>query len=131
MEYKEIINTILKTSTLLITIFSLIIIIAILIFVRKNKYKWLIWFYMPSMLTSLIFLSVGLFGNELILHLLEDKINEYQNFVAPFITNICLIFTIYGIVLLVLSILAFVIYQIFKKKEDACSNSKVNATFKS
>ena len=119
MEYKEIINTVLKTSTLLITIFSLIIIIAILIFVRKNKYKWLIWFYMPSMLTSLIFLTIGLFGNELILHLLEDKISEYQNFVAPFITNICSIFTIYGIVLLVLSILAFVIYQIFKKKEDA------------
>lgn len=117
MEYKEIINTILKPSTLLITIFSLIIIIAILIFVRKNKYKWLIWFYMPSMVTSLTFLSLGLFGNELILLVLEDKISEYQNFIAPFVTNICSIFTIYGIVLLILSILAFVIYQIFRKKE--------------
>ena len=84
---------------------------------RRSFYKWLLWFYVPTMTVALTFLFISSFANKIILSILTENIREYKGLISPFLSNLSDSLLIYGIVLFILSIIAFIIHLFLKKQK--------------
>ena len=116
MEY---LNLIINPITTFALIGLIIFCILLLMLFRKSLYKWLLWFYIVTMTVSLIFISLSLLSKTLISLILKEEVTGYAALINPFIDNIAKNLLIYSIVLFALSIIAFVLHYILKKKKSA------------
>ncbi|MBQ4634001.1 MAG: hypothetical protein IJB71_01485 [Bacilli bacterium] len=115
MEY---LNLIINPITTFALIGLIIFCILLLMLFRKSLYKWLLWFYIVTMTVSLIFISLSLLSKTLISLILKEEVTGYAALINPFIDNIAKSLLIYSIVLFALSIIAFVLHYILKKKKS-------------
>lgn len=115
MEY---LNLIINPITTFALIGLIIFCILLLMLFRKSLYKWLLWFYIVTMTVSLIFISLSLLSKILISLMLKEEVTGYAALINPFIDNIAKNLLIYSIVLFALSIIAFVLHYILKKKKS-------------
>lgn len=116
MEYLELI---LSPVTTWVLITLIVICILLLMVFRKSLSKWLLWFYIPTMTVALTFLFISFFANKIILSILTENIREYKGLINPFLSNLSDSLLIYGIVLFILSVIAFVVHLFFKKQKLA------------
>lgn len=115
----EYLNFLLKPILTISLIGGIVVCIILLMIFRRSFYKWLLWFYVPTMTVALTFLFISFFANKIILSILTENIREYKGLISPFLSNLSDSLLIYGIVLFILSVIAFVVHLFFKKQKLA------------
>ena len=113
----EYLNFLLKPILTISLIGGIVVCIILLMIFRRSFYKWLLWFYVPTMTVALTFLSISFFANKIILSILTENIREYKGLISPFLRNLSDSLLAYGIVLFILSIIAFIIHLFLKKQK--------------
>lgn len=115
MEYLELI---LNPFTTWILIILIILCVILLIIFRKSLFKWLMWFYITTMTVALTFIFISFFADKIISSLLTENVREYQSLVKPFLNSLSDSLRIYGIVLFILSIIAYIVHLMYKNKTE-------------
>ena len=108
----EIVTKILSTSTILL-IGGVILCIVLLVIFRHSFYKWLKWASIPTIISGLICLGVGLIGKSLIIP--RVNLGKYEFFLKLIAENIIKNVAIYGALLLGLGLVLIIIHAVIKK----------------
>ena len=117
-DIKGIAKLIRKGAVYLIEIGIALCAILILIF-RASIYKWLMWIHAATLPVSILFITLGNFGEKLICSIVEKL--KFLFLVEPFATYFTKSMINYGVILLVISILSLVLHfviKIIKKKRQ-------------
>ena len=99
----EYLNFLLKPILTISLIGGIVVCIILLMIFRRSFYKWLLWFYVPTMTVALTFLSISFFANKIILSILTENIREYTGLISPFLRKLSDSLLTYGIVLFILT----------------------------
>ncbi len=122
----DLLKQIMTTKTILL-IGGLVLCIVLLILFRKSLYIWLKWVGIPTIINGLILLTGGFIGKEII-KLFADFSN-YDFILNPIVNDILKNMRIFGIIEIVLGIIALVVYFVISKnskskKEEPKENKK-------
>ena len=117
----DLIKTIMTTKTILI-IGGLILCIVLLIIFRKSFYIWLKWVSVPTILNGIILFVGGLVGKGIIKALAD--FTKYDTVLNPIVDTILKNMRIFGIVEIVVGIIALVAYVIIDKAKKPVQKEK-------
>ena len=108
----DLVKKVLSTKTMLI-IGGLVLCIILLIIFRASFYRWLKWVSFPTMLSGLILIIGGFVGNRVV-NLFVD-FDKYEFILSPVITDMFKNMRLFGILEIVLGVIALIIYFIINK----------------
>ncbi len=120
IEHIDLIKTIMSTKTILI-IGGLILCVVLLIALRKSFHRWLKWISIPTIINGAILIVGGFIGKGIIN--IFANFNKYEFVLNPIIEDILKNMRLFGILEIILGILALIIYVVIDK---ATKNSKEN-----
>ncbi len=94
----------------------MIAILALFLVLLRPKYKWLVWFSIPTFLVGLLFSTLGLFGIKLITSL--TIFDNYNELITPIAKKMSTMMIRYGIITIVITIVLLIIYLIIRNKTN-------------
>ena len=121
LENLKMLPKLIKNGTVQIIILGIVISIIFIIIFRASLYKWLMWIHVSTLIVGSIFSLIGIFGNKLFIFLAEKL--KIMFLVDPFVNFFNKRFIKYGIILLVISLITFVLHYLIKRLKK--SNKEV------